>query len=122
MLGQQRQAVPEHVAARRLDEQRALADAEARLHADAGEARLLLADVGVVPRAHVVVRDPLLALLGDVLPLVGADRTVGGRLVGLGELRAAGLAEERRHRVSSATVSTCGVCGNMSTGRARTSS
>ena len=40
---QQRDAVPQDVAVRRADEQRALADGECRLRADADQARLVLA-------------------------------------------------------------------------------
>ena len=63
--------------------------------------RLLLADVGAVLRADLFVRDPLLALGRDVLPLVLADRALGRRRRPLGELRAARLAEERRHHLST---------------------
>src|SRR5262249_60927229 len=118
---EQGQAVPEDVAARRLEEQRALADPEAGLRADARQPRLLLADVRAVRRAHVVVLDPLLSLDRYVLPLVLADRACARRLVGLLELRPARLADEPRHRSSIATVPTCRVCGNMTPGLARTS-
>ena len=71
-------------------------------------------------------RQPHLALVvRDVLARVLADRAGAGRLVARRVLRPAGLAEiasvTQRSRSSSATHSTCGVCGNMSTGRARTS-
>ena len=59
----------------------------------------------------------------DVLARVLADRAGAGRLLARRVLRAAGPTQVRRHQdraSSSATHSTCGVCGNMSTGRART--
>ena len=97
-LVEQRQAVPEHVAARRLHEQRPLADRERRRHADAAQPGHLLADVGAMRTAHLVVRHPALAVLGNVLPLVAADRARRRRLGRLRVLRAARPAEERRHR------------------------
>src|SRR5205814_9036871 len=70
---------------------------EVRLQSDAEQAELL-ADLGAVGVANVLIRHPLLPLHGHVLALVAADRAHGRRLVRLGELRAARLAEERRHR------------------------
>ena len=122
VLREQRQAIPQDVAAGRLDEQRTLADREFGLDPDSGELRLDFADVGAVLRADVVQRRPLLSLLRDVLTLVTADRALARRLVRSRVLRAARRAEEARHDNSNNdTVSTCGVCGNMSTARARTS-
>ena len=48
-------------------------------------------------------RRPRLAAVADVLALVQADRTPGRRCLGVAELRAAGLADERRHGASVAT-------------------
>ena len=47
-LVEEGEAVPEHVSGRRLDEERTLADAELRLHADPGQPRLFPPDVGAV--------------------------------------------------------------------------
>src|SRR5207244_9844761 len=91
-------AGPEDVAARRLDEERALADRKARLAADSDEARSLLADLRAMGAAELVEGRPLLALPPDVLPLVLADRAARRRLVALRELAAAGRADESRHR------------------------
>jgi hypothetical protein len=48
LVVEERDAVPEDVSTGRLDEERALADGEARLAAEPDEARLLLADVRAV--------------------------------------------------------------------------
>src|ERR1043166_8242917 len=101
---EQRHAVPENVAARRLDEERALPDPELRLEPDAGQPRLFLADLRPVRSPHVVVRHPLLALLRHVLPLVAADRARGRRLARRRELRPARLAQERRDQSLPSTV------------------
>src|SRR6185503_19465294 len=117
-----RDAVPQDVARAALDEQRALTDGERRRAADP-EDPAVVADFGLVALEEVFPRDPDLAgVVWDVLTLVLADRARGGRLVGRRVLRRARLAQVARHpavRSRSATHSTCGVCGNMSTGRAR---
>ena len=76
-------------------------------------------NVGLVVRDHVLPRQPR-------LPFVRAGRTAAGPRRSrthpaarrLRVLRSARLADPGRHdvRSSSATHSTCGVCGNMSTG------
>ena len=114
-----------------LDEQRALADREATAsHADPEDA-VVVADVrrGARCGTRRTSSQSWPSSCGHVLARVLADRAGARRLVARRVLRPAGLADERRHvvdstvasRSSSATHSTCGVCGNMSTGRARTS-
>src|SRR5439155_24586452 len=85
----ERDAVPEDVAAWGLDEECPLPDREARLAADPGQARLLLADLGAVPGAELRERRPALALPAHVLALVVADRATRRRLLALGVLDAA---------------------------------
>jgi len=73
-------AIPEDVAVRRLDEERALADGELRLSADANEVWLLLKD-DVFPwaLAHFFERGPGLSVGADVLTFVEADGAGVGR-------------------------------------------
>jgi hypothetical protein len=94
LVVEERDAVPQDVPAGRADEQRALADREARLAADPDEPRRLLADLGAVVTAELVERRPALAVPADVLALVLADGTARWRLRALGELDAAGEADE----------------------------
>jgi hypothetical protein len=96
LIVEERDAVPEDVAARCLDEERALADREARLAADPDDAGPLLADLGVVIPTELLERRPALAVAADVLPLVLADRAARRRLGAFGELAAAGDAEAVR--------------------------
>ena len=91
-------AVPEHVAGVALDEQRALADREARRAADAEDA-VVVADVGLVPVEQLVERQPGLAgVVRDVLTRVLADRAGAGRRIARRVLRAAGPTQVRRHQ------------------------
>src|SRR6476646_672072 len=117
-----RDAVPEHVAGAALHEQRPLADRERGLAADAENA-VVVSHVGLVAVEELLPRHPDLAGgVRDVLTWVLTDRTGRWRLVRRRIVRCAGLAEIRRHAVARsrrATHSTCGVWGNMSTGRAR---
>ncbi len=96
--------------------------AKRRLAADAEDA-VVVAHVCLVAVEELLPLDPHLAgVVRNVLARVLADRALGGRRRRRRVLRSARLAEVRRHgsdRSSSATHSTCGVCGNMSTGRAR---
>ena len=74
-----RHAVPQHVALRRLHQERPLPDRDRRLGADPQQARLLLAPVvrgGLEQLGH---RRPALAAVPDVLALVEADRALCGR-------------------------------------------
>jgi len=98
LVVEERDAVPEDVAARarRLDEERALADREARLAADPDETRRLLANLGAVVSPERLERRPPLTVAADVLPLVLADRAARRRLGALGELAPAGGADEMR--------------------------
>src|SRR3954468_9985136 len=96
---EQGDAVPQHVAGRGADQQRALPDPERRGDAEADQVGFLLAHlVGVVLRelGH---GGPLLAVPADVLPLVGADRAARRRLHGVGVLHAARGADPGRHRL-----------------------
>src|SRR2546428_131485 len=81
------------------NEERALADAERRLDADPGELQLELADLEAMPlRRELLERRPSLAALPDVLPLVLADGTPGGRPRGRRLLDRARDADVRLHR------------------------
>jgi len=96
LVVEERDAVPEDVSARRLDEERALADREVRSRADARQPRLLLADVGAVVAPELLECRPLLAGPADVLALVLADGTARRWLCALGELAPTGDADEVR--------------------------
>src|SRR5207249_7972554 len=89
-------AVPEEVAARRLNEQRPLTDAEPRPRIEAPERRLALdsphADL-VSGRLHFREGRPLLPAPADVLTLVVADKASSGRRRALCVLHSAGLAD-----------------------------
>jgi hypothetical protein len=83
--------VPEHVAARRGDEEGPLADGGGRVRADAGDAGTFGGELALVPGgAQFSQRRPLLAGPADVLPVVGADRAVLARSA---VLNPAGLAD-----------------------------
>ena len=93
LVVEERDAVPEDVAGRALDEQRALADRERRRAADAEHAAVV-ADVGLVVVDEVLPAQPdLPVVVRDVLPRVLADRAGARRLVGGGYCVAARLAE-----------------------------
>jgi len=90
--------VPEEVAARRLNEQSALADPEARPRVDAPQ-RLLSLDLAqavlVAACLHLVERRPLLPSPADVLTLVVADQAPFGGRRALSVLHSAGLTDVR---------------------------
>ena len=96
LVVQQRHAVPQHGRSPRRDEQRALADRERRLDADAVVAAVGPDRVAVL-RRQPAGRRPLLAVLGHVLALVLADRAALRRRVGRCVLGAAGGADEGGH-------------------------
>jgi hypothetical protein len=96
LVVEQRDAVPEDVPARCLDEEGALPDREARRRADANQARPLLPDVRAMVAAKIVERRPPLAVPADVLSLVLADRAARRRLRALRELTSARDADEVR--------------------------
>ena len=98
-LVDQAHAVPQHVAADAFHQQAALADRERRLDADAGEVLVLLAQHHAMALLQIAKRGPALALPGNILALVGADRADPRRLIGLGELHAAGDAD-RMHGIT----------------------
>src|SRR6185503_2078188 len=88
----QAETVPQHVAGRRPQQQRALSDGEIRSRADADESRLELPEAVAMVAAERLERRPVLTRARDELAIVGADRAVARRLVGHGELQAAGRA------------------------------
>src|SRR5690606_12952531 len=92
-------AVGEDVAMRRFDEVGLLADADLRLADDLGHARLDLDEPVPVVLSKLFERGPLLALRRDVLPVVGADRAGGWRILTRRVLGRARLADEARCHV-----------------------
>jgi ATP-dependent Clp protease protease subunit len=96
LLVEERRAVPEQVAIAVGDEQGALPDRELRRGPDARELPLA-ADLVPAARSQLFQRRPELALLGNSLALVLADRARGRLDLGICELRAAGRAQEGRH-------------------------
>src|SRR3546814_14939334 len=86
----QRDAVPQQVAARRTHQQRALADREAWLGADAEPAFGLRFDAVAMRVAQRFERGPLLPAAADVLAIVLADRATVRLARTVRELRAAG--------------------------------
>jgi hypothetical protein len=93
----QRDAIPEDVAAGGLNEQGPLADAELRLSADSGQVWLFRPDLVHVIGSQLVESRPLLTAPADVLTLVLADGTALGRGRALCVLGAAGRANELGH-------------------------
>jgi hypothetical protein len=94
---QKRDAIPQHVAAGRAHQQRALADGEPRLRPDAEDVRLVGAkavDMALPERRE---RRPALPARRDVLPLLLADRALRGRIIARRVLRAAGSADKGGH-------------------------
>jgi hypothetical protein len=89
----QRDAVPQEA----VHEERPLADPEARLGADAEQARLDLLDPVCVIRRQLGYGRPALAVVADVLALVEADGAARRRLRGRRELGAAGDADVGVH-------------------------
>jgi hypothetical protein len=94
LVVEERDAVPQDVPTGRADEQRALADREARLAADPDEAGRLLADLGAVVATQLPKGRPALAFPPDVLTLVFADGAARRRLGAFRELDPAGDADE----------------------------
>src|SRR2546421_395133 len=75
----QADAVPQHVAVGRGNQQRARPDAERWLRADPDQPEVVADVVTVSLRSHLLQRRPLLPLPADVLALVLADRAALGR-------------------------------------------
>ena len=86
-------AIPEHSAVFRLQEQRPLADRKLRLRVDSPKLVALFEQDVVVFTAQVIERDPFLAVVIDVLPLIPTDRTARGRVLGRRKLCAASHAD-----------------------------
>src|SRR5215469_2839547 len=85
--------VPQHVAGRRPDEERTLADRGRRLGADADDSLALVPDLAPVPGGPKLSQTrPALAAPPDVLAIVEADRAV---IAGTGVLNAAGRADRQ---------------------------
>ena len=95
LLVDQRDAVPQEAR----DDKRALADREPRLRPDPDEAGLDLLHPVAVPRRERGHRRPSLAVVADVLALVQADRAALRRGRRRRELRPAGDADVRVHRL-----------------------
>src|SRR3546814_4951540 len=104
-LFRSRDAVPQQVAARRAHQQRALADREAWLGADAEQAFGLRFDAVAMRVAQRLERGPLLPAAADVLALVLADRAAFGFSGAFAELGAAGGTDETGHAASSSITS-----------------
>ena len=96
-LVQHRDAIPQHVAVRRAQQHRALADGEARLRRDADDPRFVLMPAVHMGDRELVLRGPALTRRRHVLPLVVTDRAVRRGPVGGGILRSASRADERLH-------------------------
>ncbi len=94
---QQRQAIPQHVAARRLQQECALSDAEPRLGLELSEAGLKAFDAIAMGAAQRIKRGPLLAVEPYELPLFLADFTMPRRVWSIRVLRAAGDADVAGH-------------------------
>jgi hypothetical protein len=98
LLVDEPEAIPEEVAGWRLDQECALSDPDRRIGADAGEARLEVADFDVAAfRTQLGQRGPLLSLGWDVLALVLADRAAVRGSVAGGVLHPAGPADVGLH-------------------------
>src|SRR5262245_38535878 len=76
----QRDAVPQHVAGSCAHQQRALADGELRLHADADETGLVLAEAIGMPSRERIERGPSLPRGWNELPIIEADGALRRRL------------------------------------------
>ena len=94
---EERDAVPEDVAALRLDEVGVLADREGRLGADRGQPGLELLEGVRMVGTQFVERRPALPLGRNVLTRLVADHALGRRLMALRVLNAARDADEARH-------------------------
>src|SRR5207245_4251554 len=94
------EAVPEEVAGRRPDEQRALADADRRIGANPGQTRLEFTQLDAVAfAAERGQRNPALPTGRNILPLVVADRAMWRRDLAFRLLHAARAADVRLHRL-----------------------
>ncbi len=91
-------AVPEDVAGRRLDQVRALADADFRLGQDRRHARFEGDEAVAMVSLNPLQRRPLLPVGVDVLAVVQTDRTAGRRLLGLRILGSTGYTDVLLHR------------------------
>src|SRR5689334_4562864 len=94
---ERRNAVPENIAAVRADQDRALPDGETG--ADADDAGGVFVECVHVALLKCLQRRPRLSARRHVLPLLVANRTLGGRLRAFGILRAAGNTDVERHDV-----------------------
>src|SRR3984893_3795545 len=94
-----RDAIPQHIAIGRRDEERALADRKLWLRADADDARLVLAPGIEMSCRQSLGRRPGLPALGDVLALFLADRATRRRGLARRILRAAGRTDVGFHSV-----------------------
>src|SRR5438552_1258306 len=92
----ERDAIPKHIAARRLDQQCALSDGETGLDAD-GQNTIFVLHHHLMVSAELCHGRPGLTSPSDILPLVFADGTSRGFLVARRELHAALPAHEMRH-------------------------
>jgi hypothetical protein len=93
----QAEAIPQHVAAGRLHQERALTNRERGFGANAGEIWFLRFDEIVMIPLQLFKRRPLLPVLVDVLPLVFTNEAVRWRMVCGGILHAAGDADVMGH-------------------------
>src|SRR5262249_14335719 len=100
-------AVPQHVAVRRLDEERALTDRELGSHADAEESGLEPLEAVAMRTAERVERGPALPARRDVLTHLIAHRTTRRRRRRLLELNAAGRADRSHHTHSARSPGEC---------------
>src|SRR5919108_4993373 len=89
-------AIPQHVASWGRNQERALADGEGRLGADAEQAEVVVQLVSMF-LPQLLERRPTLARPADVLPLVVTDRTAFRRVIDERELHAARRADKTGH-------------------------
>src|SRR5579872_785142 len=94
LLVQKRNAIPKHIAFRRLKQEGALVDRKGRFRVDGVEPRFPKLDPVMVPRTQLVERGPSLPIEANELARIGADRALGRWIHGWGELRAARHADE----------------------------
>lgn len=94
-------AIPQNIAVRRAQEERMLTDGECRRRADADDVLVVLAKAVAVALPQRRKRGPGLPTRRHVLPLFVTDDAMSGRAFALRILRAAGGADEARHRFDS---------------------
>ena len=93
----ERDTVPQHVARRGGEQERALSDGEGGHRADADQAGLVLAETVAMTARQRLVRGPALARWRHELALLIADRAAGGLFLGGCKLRPAGAADVGWH-------------------------